>query len=196
MANVLRAFDEASFGRGRTLNLRATLPSAREAVERTERWLRQQQVAQAGSVLVITGRGNNSPDGISPVREAVLRQLPSLRRRGVVRAWREHSPGSFVVELAPVSALFEQMPRRRERSEPLRPDPEALQALSRDTRDALRHLARRALENLGVRAPRNEFVEEEMVKQFAALSAALPEEGDREAALRSAISRALDELDA
>jgi hypothetical protein len=195
VANVMRAFDEAAFGRSRTLNLRASLPSAREAVERTELWLRQQQVARAGTVLVITGRGNNSPDGIPVVREAVLRHLHSLRRRGVVKAWREHSPGSLVVELAPVSALFEQLPRRREHSEPPPPDPVALQALTAESRAALRHLARRALENLGAQDP-DRFIEAEMLKQFTALSAALPAGGDREVALRTAIAAALDELDA
>jgi hypothetical protein len=196
LANVLRAFDEAAFGRSRTLNLRASLPTARDASGRTERWLRQQQMAKAGSVLVITGRGNNSPDGVSAVREAVLRLLPSLRRRGVIKSWREHSPGSLVVELAPVTALFEQMPRRREREAAPEPaDPAALQALSPSTRRQLRHLAKRALENLGVRNP-EAFVDAEMLKQFAALSVALPEGKDREADLRGAIAVALDELDA
>ncbi|CAN5308181.1 hypothetical protein BH23GEM2_BH23GEM2_00090 [soil metagenome] len=194
MTNIWRAFDEASFGRARTLNLRSSLPTAREAVKRVEQWLREQQVAQAGSVLVITGRGNNSPDGVSVVREAVMRHLHSLRRRGVIRSWREHTPGSVVIELSPLSALFEQLPRRREpRVTPTR-DPESLQALSPAARALLRRLALRSLETLGVRDPAR-YVDAEMVKQFAALSASLPLEGDRDAALRVAVENALDELD-
>lgn len=194
MTNVWRAFDEASFGRARTLNLRASLPSAREAVERVERWLREQQVAKAGSVLVITGRGNNSPDGVSAVREAVMKHLFSLRRRGVVRSWREHSPGSVVIELSPVSALFEQLPRKREPRTGTVSDPDSLQALSAESRVLLRRLALRSLETLGVRDPAK-YVETEMIKQFAALSTSLPLEGDRDAALVAAIRCALEELD-
>lgn len=194
VTNVWRAFDEASFGRARTLNLRASLPSAREAVERVEQWLREQQVAKAGSVLVITGRGNNSPDGVSAVREAVIKHLFSLRRRGVVRSWREHSPGSVVVELAPVSALFEQLPRRREARTATATDPESLRALSPESRVLLRRLAIRSLESLGVRDPAK-YVEAEMIRQFAALSTSLPLEGDRDAALVAAVRCALEELD-
>lgn len=194
MTNVWRAFDEASFGRARTLNLRASLPSAREAVERVERWLREQQMAKAGSVLVITGRGNNSPDGVSVVREAVMRHLFSLRRRGVVRSWREHSPGSVVIELSPVSALFEQLPRKREPRTATVSDPDSLQALSPESRVLLRRLAVRSLENLGMRDPAK-YVEAEMIKQFAVLSISLPLQGDRDAALVAAIRCALEELD-
>lgn len=194
MTNVWRAFDEASFGRARTLNLRSSLPTAREAVDRVEQWLREQQVAQPGSVLVITGRGNNSPDGVSTVREAVMKHLHSLRRRGVVKSWREHTPGSVVVELLPLSALFEQVPRKREPRATSVSDPQSLQALSPATLGLLRRLALRSLETLGVRDPAG-YVEAEMVKQFAALSASLPLKGDRDAALRVAIQRALEELD-
>jgi len=194
VTNVWRAFDEASFGRARTLNLRGSLPSAREAVERVEQWLRERQVAKAGTVLVITGRGKNSPEGVSAVREAVMKHLFSLRRRGVVRSWREHSPGSLVIELAPVSALFEQLPRKKEPRAATASDPESLQALSPASRVLLRRLAVRSLETLGVRDPAR-YVEAEMMKQFAALSTSLPLEGDRDAALVAAIRCALEELD-
>jgi hypothetical protein len=194
VTNVWRAFDEASFGRARTLNLRGSLPSAREAVERVEQWLREQQVAKAGSVLVITGRGNNSPEGVSAVREAVMKHLFSLRRRGVVKSWREHSPGSVVIELAPLSALFEQLPRKREPRAATVSDPESLQALAPATRVLLRRLAIRSLETLGVQDPAK-YVEAEMIKQFAALSTSLPLEGDRDAALVAAIRSVLEELD-
>src|SRR5690348_18303996 len=78
------AFDEARFGAERTLNLRASLPSPYHAVKRAEAWLRERQVARAGEVLVITGRGNQSFDNVSVVREAIVKLLASLRRRGVV----------------------------------------------------------------------------------------------------------------
>lgn len=151
-------------------------------------------MAKAGSVLVITGRGNNSPDGVSVVREAVMRHLFSLRRRGVVRSWREHSPGSVVIELSPVSALFEQLPRKREPRTATVSDPDSLQALSPESRVLLRRLAVRSLENLGVRDPAK-YVEAEMIKQFAVLSISLPLQGDRDAALVAAIRCALEELD-
>jgi hypothetical protein len=170
------------------------LPSAAEAADRAEQWLRQKQVERAGSVLIITGRGAQSPDGISVVRAAVIKRLTSLRRRGVVASWREHTPGSVIVEPAPVGALFEQLPRRREPRRRAVLDPGSLNALAPATRSALRHLATRSLEALGVRDP-DAFVEAEMLKQFAALAAALPVEGDRESALRAAIAQALDELD-
>jgi len=191
---VRRAFDAATFGSGRTLDLHVARPTVAEAIARTEQWLRQQQVARAGEVLVITGWGAHSPDGISPVRTGVLQHFHSLRRRGVVHAWREHTAGSFVVELAPIGALFEQLARRREPHRPAVADPEALLGISPGTRAALRRLAQRSLEELGARDPER-YVEAEMLKQFAALAAALPEEGDRDLALRAAAESALAELD-
>src|SRR2546430_17104520 len=95
--SVLRAFDEAEFGVKNTLNLRESLPTAADARYRAEAWLRERQIARASEVLLITGRGNQSPGGISAVRAAIVGLLPSLRRRGVVAEWREHSPGSFVI---------------------------------------------------------------------------------------------------
>lgn len=191
---LLAAFDEAQFGGSRTLNLRASLPTVSEAVARTEPWLRQQQIERAGTVLIVTGRGNNSPDGVSPVREAVIRQLHSLRRRGVVKAWREDTPGSLVVDLAPVNTLFETPARRREPASRVAADPAGLRALSPATRSALRRLARRSLEALGARNPAP-FLEGEMLRQFSVLSASLPVAGDRESSLMDAIQHALEEID-
>jgi hypothetical protein len=191
---IWRAFDEAAFGQARTLDLHVARPTVAEAVARTEQWLRQQQVARAGEVLVITGRGAHSPDGVSPVRAGVLQHFHSLRRNGVVRSWREHTAGSFIVELAPVGALFEQLPRKKEPRHPVPVDPEALRGVSVETRAALRRLALRSLEMLGVREPER-YVEAEMLKQFAALSGALPQAGNRDVALRIAVESALDEMD-
>jgi DNA-nicking Smr family endonuclease len=72
--------DELRFGKQRTLNLREGLPSAAEAVQRAEQWLREQQVKGREEVLIITGRGVNSIGGIAVIRPAVERLLYSLRR--------------------------------------------------------------------------------------------------------------------
>src|SRR5918992_4314091 len=124
LTKLWQAFDEARFGSERTLNLRAALPTADEAARRAEAWLRQQQIAQAGDVLIITGRGKGSPDGLSVVREAVIRLLYSLKRKGVVASHEEHTAGSFVVTLAPMHALLE-APRRQKdaRRTPKSPPP-------------------------------------------------------------------------
>lgn len=189
-----QAFDEARFGGDRTLNLRERLPTAEQAAERTELWLRERQVLGGGEVLLITGRGNASETGVSVVREAVLRRLSSLRRRNVVAEVLEHTPGSFVVRLAPMKALLE-APKRKRETMPAAPDPSVLTGLSAETRAQLRTLALRALDTLGVHAPPRQFVSDEMVRQFGALAASVPAGPDREARLRSAIRRALEELD-
>jgi hypothetical protein len=199
--SLQRAFDEARFGPDRTLNLRAHLPTARQAVVRAEAWLRERQVAKAGEVLVITGRGNGSDGGVPVVREAVARLLASLRRRNVVADVREHTPGSFVVRLAPVHALFEAPARRREPARRAVPDPEALAGLAPDTRARLRELAVQSINALGVQATERThgaaeaFVRDEMLRQFAALSPAAGDGGDRELRLRAAIERALEEYE-
>lgn len=193
LSGLRQAFDEVRFGPERTLNLRASLPTAADATARTEAWLRQQQVQRAGEVLLVTGRGNHSPDGVSPVREAVIRLLHSLRRRGVVSAHEEHTSGSFVVTLAPVHALWESPKRKRDQRPPL-PEPPSLDALAPETRKLLRDLAERALDALGVRE-RDAFVEGEMLRQFGALAAGVPPGPQREARLRAAIQLAMEQYD-
>lgn len=191
-----RAFDAARFGPSRTLDLRASLPSAEEAVRRTEAWLRERQMLKAGEVLVITGRGNGSPGGVGIVREAVRRLLSSLQRRGVVSSVGVHTPGSFVVTLAPVRALFETARRSRGRVPHVPPaDPAELGALTPETRARLRWLAERSLEVLG--APRSEpFVLDEMRRQFAILSSTIaPGESDREGRLQFLIASTQDAFD-
>ena len=186
-----QALDEARFGRARTLNLRATLPRPKEAEARCEAWLRERQVAAAGELLVITGRGLNSWDGQSVVREAIMRLLGSLRRRGVVESWHEHTSGSFVVNVAPLRSLREAPRRSRERPR-ITPDPAALRGLAPPTRARLRELALLALEQLGIRNP-DAFVEEEMVSQFTALARGVPEGPERERRLLAAIERTIEE---
>ena len=193
---VWRAFDEAEFGPKNSLNLRDSLPSAADATFRTESWLRERQVAGAKEVLIITGRGNQSAGGVPVVRKAILDLLPSLRRRGVVNEWREHSPGSLVVKLEPISALLNAPRRRRDRgSGPHKTvDPQSLAALDKTTLRMLRSLAIRSLENLGVHDT-GKFVESEMMSKFASLAASIPPGDGSEERLCKAIAAALEQLD-
>jgi hypothetical protein len=192
---VQSALDEARFGPSRTLNLRAVLPTPAQATARAESWLRQKQVERAGDVLVITGRGNASIAGVSVVRQAVLVLMRTLKRKGVVDGVREHTPGSFIITLAPVSAM-RSAPARRRHPEPEPPpaDAKALSGLSRETRKLLRSVAQRSLEALGVREP-EAFVEREMLAQLAHLSATVRAGPLQEERLRRALLVVLDELE-
>ncbi|MGI8403029.1 MAG: Smr/MutS family protein [Gemmatimonadaceae bacterium] len=193
--SVLRAFDEAAFGSTNTLNLRESLPTAADARFRVEAWLRERQISRATEVLIITGRGNQSPGGVSPVREAILALMPSLRRRGVVAEWREHSPGSFVIKPGSISTLLEAPRRRRDRVPTAAPpNPELLKGLERPTIELLRRLAIRSLESLGVREP-EKFVEAEMLSKFNSLVGTLKPGAESEARLRETINAALEQLD-
>lgn len=191
-----KAFDEVRFGARRTLNLRAQQPTALQAVQHTEAWLRSQQVEGASEVLVITGRGNRSVEGVSPVRQAVAKLLPSLRRRNVVKSFVEHTPGAFAVTLAPVRALFEAPSRRRERGPRAElPLPATLAALDIETQAQLRELALLSLEALGIRTANHAQIEDEMQRQFAALASSIEDNDDREALLQQAMMRAKEEYD-
>jgi hypothetical protein len=193
--SVLRAFDEAEFGSKNTLNLRESLPTAADARFRAEAWLRERQISRVSEVLLITGRGNQSPGGVSAVRAAIVALFPSLRRRGVITEWREHSPGSFVVKLGSISSLLAAPRRKRDRgSKEAAPDPKALAALESSTLALLRRLAVRSLEGLGVRVP-EKFVEAEMLSKFDSLAGSIPPGEGSEAKLREAISAALEQLD-
>lgn len=191
---VAAAFDALRFGRENTLDLRSHLPTGAEATRRADAFLRERQVAGAAEVLVITGRGNQSVDGIAVVRPAVAALLARLRRRGVVSRWREHTPGSFVVTPASVRVLLASPRRRGDGAEPPVSDPVLLAALDAPARAALRRLAERSLQLLG--APTADaFVQDEMLRQFSVLGAALPPSADRDDRLRETADRALRELD-
>lgn len=195
LKGLRQAFDEVRFGAQRTLNLRDTLPTAAAATVRTEAWLRQQQVERAGEVLVVTGRGNQSDGGVSVVREAVIRLLLVLKRRGVVGGHAEHTPGSFVVTLADVSALWESPKRNQGRGVAApSPNPPSLDDLDPDVRVMLRNLAERALEGLGVKDTAA-FLQGEMLKQFGAIAATIGNAPGREERLCSAIRLALDQYE-
>ena len=192
---VWGAFDEAEFGAKNTLNLRESLPTAADASYRAEAWLRERQISRASEVLLITGRGNQSPGGVSAVRAAIVALLPTLRRRGVVSEWREHSPGSFVVKLGSISSLLEAPRRKRDRTPAAAPlDPKALAELDTETRSLLRRLAVRSLETLGVRDV-DKFVEAEMLSKFNSLAAGVAPGAEGEIRLREAIAAALEQLD-
>ena len=193
LSGLRQALDEARFGSQRTLNLRDTLPTAVAAAGRTEAWLRQQQVEHADEVLVVTGRGNRSYAGISVVREAVIRLLHTLKRRGVVAGHQEHSPGSFVVKLAPVSALWESPKRTGGRGVAPPPrTPPSLDDLDAESRTLLRDLAERALEGIGVKDTET-FLRGEMLKQFGAIAATIGDRPGREERLKAALRTALDQ---
>ena len=195
LTGLWHALDEAAFGSERTLNLRESLPSAAEARARAEVWLRARQMTKAKEVLVITGRGNQSAGGIGLIRQEILRMLPSLRRRGIVESWKEHSPGSIVVQIAPMSALLE-APRRRRGNGSSDAPAEAgpgLEGLQPSTVTLLKQLALQNLESLGV-THSGPFLKQEMQRTFSALMAAIPETGDREQGLREAILKGIDEV--
>lgn len=191
LVELKHAFDEARFGAERTLNLRAAMPTVNEAVVRTERWLRERQASLGGEVLVITGRGNRSDEGYSVVREAIARLFRSLKRKGVVGEVVEHTPGSFVVALAPMRRLFES-PRRSGERAPRRAAGASIVGLEPETRALLHELAMRSLDSLGV-AGDEPFLDDEMRRQLALILPGIPEGPDREARLRDAIVRALRE---
>ena len=194
-SGLAEAFDEVRFGAARTLNLRPSLPTGSEAARRVENWLRQHQVLKSGEVLVITGRGNNSEGGVSVVREASLRVFHELRRKGIISAFIEHTAGSFVVTLAPMSAMLDAGKRRRGHT-PLPPpaSPPTLATLDEETRTLLRALAERSLDALGLRE-RGPFVEGEMLRLFGSLATTIAEGEDREQGLRRAIAAAMSDYD-
>jgi len=189
------ALDEAAFGAERILNLRETLPTAAEARSRTDVWLRSRQVMKPQEVLIITGRGNQSIGGVGIVRQEVLSMLPALRRRGVVESWKEHTPGSIVVKLAPMGMLLLATKRRRDGAEavPAEANPDALSALGSDTLRLLRRLAVQNLESLGVNDTRP-YVEQEMIRTFSTLAGSIPPGDEREEGFRAALRRAIEEV--
>lgn len=193
LKSLWQAMDEVVFGPERTLNLREVLPTAAEARARTEVWLKARQVTRAEDVLIITGRGNQSVGGVSVVRKEILAMMPSLRRRGVIDGWREHSPGSIVVTLAPISRMLGAGKRRREPDAPPQSaNAGMLSGLSVETIDVLRQLAITSLDALGI-VPTSQFIDQEMQRVFSRLMKSIPEGSDREKVLRSAMRNALDE---
>ena len=189
-----QAFDEVRFGASRTLNLRTSLPTARQAADRIDNWLRQHQALKSGEVLVITGRGNNSEGGVSVVREAAIRVFHELHRKGVLREFTEHTAGSFVVVLAPMSASGNAAKAREPAPSPPPASPPTLASLGGETRRELRVLAERSLDALGVHE-RGAFLEDEMLRLFGIVAQQIRPDEDRETGLRRAIVIAMNEYD-
>jgi len=185
-----RAFDSARFGERNILNLRESLPTPADAVIRAEQWLRQKQVEAAEEVLIITGRGKNSENGVSPVREAVVRMIAALRRRNVIERYEEHTAGSFSIRLAPVRAMLD-APRRKKESD-TKAERSNLPELSTSNRKLLRDLAERSLEGLGIKET-DAFLEAEMQRHLQALAKGIPAGADHDAKLRAALRTALDQ---
>jgi hypothetical protein len=112
-----------------------------------------------------------------------------------VADFTEHTAGSFVVTLAPMSAMLDAGKRRREQTPVTKPaEPPTLSALSDGTRHMLRDLAEHSLDALGMRE-RDPFVESEMLRLFGVLAASVPEGPDREKRLQAAIRSAMNEYD-
>ena len=193
-SGLQQAFDEVRFGASKTLNLRTSLPTASEAAQRVELWLRQHQALNSDEVLIITGRGNNSEGGVSVVREAAIRVFHLMRRKGVISDFTEHTAGSFVVSLASMSAAANAA-KARERTPPPPPaSPPTLGSLSQATRQELRALAERSLDALGVHE-RGPFLADEMLRLFGTLAGRIAPDEDREVALKRAIVAAMSEYD-
>jgi hypothetical protein len=187
------ARDELRFGEQGILNLREGLPSSAEAVRRAESWLREHQVRGTREVLVITGRGSKSEGGIAVIRTAIEKLLYSLRRRGVVAGHGQHNPGAFAVQLAPIRALADAPPRRRERTRPRQDAPE-LHGLGRDTQDLLRQLAERSLDALGVDADERR-IDDEMHRHLRVIAPGLGGGPAMEEQLRAALRSAIADYD-
>jgi hypothetical protein len=130
------------------------------------------------------------------VRDAVRKTLGTLKRRGVVATFGDHTPGSFIVTLAPVSMLLDAPRRNRDRDERTAEPPtmHALSALEPSTQRLLRELAVRSLDALGAALP-GHFIDAEMLRQFSLLAAGVAPGAGSEERLRSVIARAIDEID-
>ncbi len=192
---IERAFDELRFGASRTLNLRDGLPTVAQAEARVDAWLRLQQAEGGGEVLIITGRGLGSLDGVGRVREAVLRRCTQLKRLNVVVSLREYGPGAVIVTVAALRAIVESPRLRTGRKTPTPvADPGELAALPPELRDVLRQLAILSVQRLGVRDPTEAMILDEMRTQFGALSPSAVTAPDPVAALQRAAERLLREL--
>jgi hypothetical protein len=192
---LYRAFDEAQFGEGRTLNLRDGLPSGDEAATRAEAWLRLKQVEGAREVLIITGRGAHSVGAVPVVRAHVVKRLARLRRAGVVASTKEHSPGSYIISLAPVSTMLtaSQQPQRPRNNQSV--STRATADLSAATRQLVHDLAVRTLASLGIHATTRAIVADEIERQVELLVRAMPKDADREQWIRDATLRVLNDLE-
>jgi hypothetical protein len=163
--------DELRFGARGILNLRDGLPTAHQAVERADRWLREHQINRTAEVLVVTGRGQGSVGGTPVLRPAIEKLLFALRRQGVVS----------------------DAPRRaRDRSVA---EPAAdIHGLSTETIQLLRDLAERSLESLGV-TPDARAIDDEMHRHLRLLARGLSSDADTNSQLQRAIRSLIADYD-
>jgi hypothetical protein len=187
------SLERARFGPLRTLNVRASMLSGDESAARVEAWLRSKQVELSGDVLIITGRGAGSLGGIPVVKDATRRALNRLRRLSVIESYGEDTPGSFIVTLAPLTALLEAPARRSTPArQPARRKPN-IRGLKPETRDRLRYLASRAIDALGVKDASESQIDNEMERQFTMIARTAPAGADADKWVDAAITRALRE---
>jgi len=195
---LYRAFDEAQFGDGRTLNVRDGLPTGAEAAARTDAWLRLKQVEGVREVLVITGRGTHSVSALPVIKTHVARRIAALRRAGVVASVTEHTPGSFVVRLSPMSSMLAAAERSSPRSHETRAAdalPRSMASLTPATQRMLRDLAERTLDSLGIRNTTSSMITDEMERQTTLLTRSMPRDADRDGWIRRAALRVLNDLE-
>ncbi len=193
---LYRAFDEAQFGDARTLNVRDGLPTGAEAAARTDAWLRLKQVEGAREVLVITGRGTHSISALPVIKTHVARRIAALRRAGVVASVTEHTPGSFIVRLSPMSSMLAASERSSSKSrvaQKAEPLPRSVAGLTPVTQRIVRDLAERTLASLGVRNTSSSIIAEEMERQTTLLTRSMPRDADRESWIRRAALRVLND---
>jgi hypothetical protein len=195
MSGVHRALERIRFGPRRTLNVRDGLLTGVEAARRVDGWLRARQVELGGDVLIITGRGAGSVDGVAVVREETLRKLHALKRAGVIGAIREDTPGSFIVTLAPLRTMLDAPNRRKPGTPPPAPPSSTIAGLSPSTAGRLRELALRSLDSLGVRAANEASIRDEMERQFSRLVRSAPGGTSHEKWISTALDRALREYE-
>jgi len=192
---IERAFDALRFGASKTLNLRDGLPTVAQAEARVDSWLRMQQADGGGEVLVITGRGLGSLDGVGRVREAVLKRCTQLKRLNVVLETREHGPGALVVSVAPLRVLVDAPRLRTGRKTPTPvADPGELAAIPEQIRAVLREVALITVQRLGIREPTEGMVADEMRMQFGALAPSVVTADDPMVALERVALKLLQEL--
>ena len=192
-----QAFDALRFGPARTLNLREGLPTGADAARRAELWLREKQAEGAREVLLITGRGTRSWNGVPVVRERVRAVLGALRRQGVVANVVEHTAGSFAVALAPLAARVaaERVGAANTTTPEAPVVPDTLEGLDAESIALLRRLALTALDVLGILTPHASQVEDEMRRQFALLTGRLATSADPARALRDAMRAEIARLE-
>ena len=187
------SLERLRFGPLRTLNVRASKLSGQESAARVESWLRSKQVELTGEVLVITGRGAGSLDGIPVVKDATRLVLNRLRRLGVIESFGEDTLGSFIVSLAPLRSLLEAPTRRRTRVTPPPRKLPGIQGLKPETRERLRYLASRAIDALGVKDASDSVIAGEMGRQFSMIARTAPAGVDADKWVDGAITKALRE---